>query len=295
MQTIKTVGVVGLGNMGRGMAANLIRAGYRVLGHDAAPGVAQGLSGQGLEVAASLPALCAQAELVLLSLPTSAVVEAVVFGDDGLARHLGAGRRVLDTTTADPLSTRRVAAALAEVGVGFVDAPVSGGPAGAAQGTMTMVLGGDAADIAAMRPVVEAISARQVHVGPVGAGHITKLLNNMLTGIHLLASSEAVRAARAAGIDAGTLIEALNGGSGRNSATLTNYPSWILNQRFDSGFTMKLMRKDIGLASALFAQLGTAAPVAAEAARLWTASAASIDDAQDFNRIVEFLAPTQPH
>ena len=154
---------------------------------------------------------------------------------------------------------------------------------------MTMVLGGSDADVAAVEPILAVMSAKRVHVGPVGAGHVTKIINNMLTGVHLLAASEAVRAAEANGVDPEKLVEALNGGSGKNSATLTNYPTWIFNGKFDSGFTMKLMRKDVRLAMALLDSADATAPIAKEAGRLWAASADSIGDAEDFNRIVQFI------
>jgi 3-hydroxyisobutyrate dehydrogenase len=205
--------------------------------------------------------------------------------------HAKPGLIVVDTTTADPNSTKKVAAALAENKIGFVDGPVSGGPKGAATATMTMVLGGSEADVAAVEPILAVISAKRVHVGPVGAGHVTKIINNMLTGVHLLAASEAVRAAQANGVDPEKLVEALNGGSGRNSATLTNYPTWIFNGKFDSGFTMKLMRKDVRLAMALLDSVHASAPIAKESGRLWAASEASIGDAEDFNRIVQFIEP----
>ncbi len=287
-----TAGVIGLGNMGRGMAGSLRRCGYEVLGYDAAPGVAVALAEQGVVAArASVAEIARDADVLLLSLPTSAIVEAVVLGEGGVLANARPGTIVIDTTTADPDSTRRVAAALAERGIGFVDGPVSGGPKGAATATMTMVLGGSDAHVAAVEPLLAVISARRVHVGPVGAGHVTKLLNNLLTGVHLLVASEAVRTARAAGVDPAKLVEALNGGSGRNSATLTNYPTWIFNGQFDSGFTMKLMRKDVRLALGLLDQFDSVAPVAREAGRLWAASEEYIADGEDFNRIVDFLDP----
>ncbi|MDR5783508.1 NAD(P)-dependent oxidoreductase [Caballeronia sp. LZ065] len=286
---MKTVGVIGLGNMGRGMARSAARGGYRVLGFDAAPGAAAALEADGVEARDSIAAIASEADVLILSLPTSAIVEEVVLGKGGVASSGKAGLIVVDTTTADPDSTRKVAAALAECRIGFVDAPVSGGPKGAATATMTMVLGGSDADVAAVEPILAVISAKRVHVGPVGAGHVTKIINNMLTGVHLLAASEAVRAAQGAGVDPEKLVEALNGGSGRNSATLTNYPTWIFNDKFDSGFTMKLMRKDVRLAMALLDNVHEDAPIAKEAGRLWAASEASIGDAEDFNRIVQFI------
>ncbi|MFM0337118.1 NAD(P)-dependent oxidoreductase [Paraburkholderia fungorum] len=286
---MKTVGVIGLGNMGRGMALSLKRGGYRVLGFDAAPGVAAKLQEEGVEARASIAGMARDADILILSLPTSDVVEQVVLGQGGVADNAKAGLIVVDTTTADPNSTRKVAAALREVQVGFVDGPVSGGPKGAANATMTMVLGGAPEDVAAVEPVLAVISAKRVHVGPVGAGHVTKIINNLLTGIHLLATSEAVRAAQAVGVDPQKLVEALNGGSGRNSATLTNYPTWIFNDAFDSGFTMKLMRKDVRLAMDLLRSVHANAPMSTEAGRLWAESAATIGDAEDFNRIVQFV------
>lgn len=286
---MKTVGVIGLGNMGRGMALSLKRGGFNVLGFDAAPGVADKLQEEGVQACASISDITRDADVLILSLPTSDIVEQVVLGEGGVAASAKPGLIVVDTTTAEPGSTRKVAAALAERKVGFVDGPVSGGPKGAATATMTMVLGGSDADVAAVEPILAVMSAKRVHVGPVGAGHVTKIINNMLTGVHLLAASEAVRAAEANGVDPQKLVEALNGGSGKNSATLTNYPTWIFNGKFDSGFTMKLMRKDVRLAMALLDSADATAPIAKEAGRLWAASADSIGDAEDFNRIVQFI------
>ncbi|MBN3761676.1 NAD(P)-dependent oxidoreductase [Burkholderia sp. Ac-20365] len=286
---MKTVGVIGLGNMGRGMALSLKRGGFNVLGYDAAPGVADKLQEEGVQARASIADIARDSDVLILSLPTSDIVEQVVLGEAGVAASAKPGLIVVDTTTAEPGSTRKVAAALAERKVGFVDGPVSGGPKGAATATMTMVLGGSDEDVAAVEPILAVMSAKRVHVGPVGAGHVTKIINNMLTGVHLLAASEAVRAAEANGVDPEKLVEALNGGSGKNSATLTNYPTWIFNGKFDSGFTMKLMRKDVRLAMALLDSAHATAPIAKEAGRLWAASADSIGDAEDFNRIVQFI------
>ncbi|MGF6841478.1 3-hydroxyisobutyrate dehydrogenase [Paraburkholderia youngii] len=286
---MKTVGVIGLGNMGRGMALSLKRGGYNVLGFDAAPGVAEKLQEEGVQARASIADITRDSDVLILSLPTSDIVEKVVLGGGGVAVSAKPGLIVVDTTTADPNSTRKVAAALREVKVGLVDGPVSGGPKGAATATMTMVLGGSDEDVAAVEPILAVMSAKRVHVGPVGAGHVTKIINNLLTGVHLLATSEAIRAAEAVGVNPEKLVEALNGGSGRNSSTLTNYPTWIFNGKFDSGFTMKLMRKDIRLAMDLLRSVDAVAPIANETGRLWAKSAESIGDAEDFNRIVQFI------
>jgi 3-hydroxyisobutyrate dehydrogenase len=225
--------------------------------------------------------------MIVLSLPTAAIVEDVVAGPGGIAACAAPGRLVIDTSTSHPDTTRRLADVLAARGASLIDAPVSGGPKGALAGTMTMVIGGSDADVARATPVLEAMSAKRVHIGPVGAGHTTKIINNLLCAAHLLTAAEAVRLAQAAGVDPARMLEGINAGSGRSGVTMVNYPTWILNGAFDSGFTMKLMRKDVRLAAQLAEELGLALPLAGETARLWEGSAATIGDGEDFNRIVE--------
>lgn len=282
-----TIGIVGLGNMGRGMALTLQRKGHRVLGTDASPAARAALAAEGIETHDGLAPLTAAADVLVLSLPTAEIVEAVVAGPDGLLAHPRAGLVVVDTTSSHPDTSRRMAARLAEVGIDFVDAPVSGGPKGAITGTMTMVLGGDDAVVARVEPILADMSAKRVHIGPVGAGHVCKIVNNLLCAAHLLTGAEAMRIAREAGVDPARLLEGLNGGSGRSGVTLVNFPTWILNGAFDSGFTMKLMRKDVRLAAQLVDELGLDLPMTAETARLWAESAETIADGEDFNRIVD--------
>lgn len=286
---MKKVGVIGLGNMGSGMAVSLQKAGFQVHGYDPSGDAAARMAAAGVRIADSPAALSGAVDAILLSLPNSAVVESIVFGSEGLLAAACKGLLVVDTSTADPVSTRKVAQALHEAGMVFLDAPVSGGPKGAASGTLTMVLGGSPQDVAAAEPILAAISARRVHVGPAGAGHVAKLLNNMLCGAHLLLAAEAARIARAAGLDEQQIFEGINAGSGRSAVTEVNFPTWIFNERFDSGFTMQLMRKDVGLALGMLRGLGVPAPMAEAAAKLWKDSAASIGDAEDFNRITSFI------
>lgn len=282
------LGVVGLGNMGAGMALSAVRAGLKVVGFDPATQSRQVLQEGGVTLVDDLAALSAQADVIVLSLPTSDVVEKVVLGEGGLLQHAREGQIVLDTSTADPASTARIAQALQGSPLRLVDGPVSGGPRAAHGGSMTMLLGGEAADLKALALVLDALTGKRVHVGPVGAGHSAKLFNNLLCGIHLIAAGEAIRVARAAGLDVEQILEGVNAGSGRSGVTEVNCPTWILNGAFDSGFTMKLMRKDLRLAAAMIEQSGASVPLAREALRLWADSAASVDDGEDFNRIVDY-------
>jgi 3-hydroxyisobutyrate dehydrogenase len=282
-----TIGVIGLGNMGRGMALSLKRAGHRVLGHDAVPATREALAAEGIETFDTMAPLCREAEVMFLSLPTAAIVETVIAGPGGILALARQGLLVVDTSTSHPDTTRRMAGQMREAGMALVDAPVSGGPKGAITGTMTMVIGGEDADVARVLPILEAISAKRVHVGPVGAGHVTKIVNNLLCAAHLLTGAEALKLADAAGIDRERLLEGINAGSGRSGVTMANFPTWVLNGAFDSGFTMKLMRKDVRLAEQVVGELGLDLPLATETARQWAGSADIIPDEADFNRIVD--------
>lgn len=287
MSEFKTVGVVGLGNMGRGMALSLARAGFDVLGYDASEQARDTSAAEGVRVAPSLQAL-GGCDVVVLSLPTTPVVSAVLEGAEGLAAAAKPGLLVIDTTSGDPQATRALAQRLNDAGLRFIDAPVSGGAAGARKGTLTMFIGGSAKDVQDADAVLAALGDKRFHIGEVGAGDIAKIVNNLLVASHLLTASEAFRMANAAGVATEQLIEAINAGSGRSGVTLYNYPSRILNNGFDSGFTVQLMRKDVNLAMSLQQSLGLKFPVSGEVGDIWNASAQALQDKDDFNRIVTF-------
>ncbi|MHA7685346.1 NAD(P)-dependent oxidoreductase [Cupriavidus sp. PET2-C1] len=294
MDNFKTVGVIGLGNMGRGMALTLQRSGYAVLGLDKSEQVCAMAREAGIPLAASLPELAKACSTVVLSLPTSAIVRAVLEGEDGLLANAAAGTLLIDTTTADPQITRELAAVLEEKGLRYVDAPVSGGPTGAMKGELTMFIGGSEEDVAFADPVLSALGTKRFHIGGVSAGHVAKLINNLLTASHLVTASEAFRLANAAGISTDQLIEAVNAGSGRSGVTLFNYPSRILNNTYSSGFTMQLMRKDVNLAVSLGDSLGLSLPTVAVIGDIWKSSASALADGEDFNRIVNFQLDKSP-
>jgi 3-hydroxyisobutyrate dehydrogenase len=272
------------------MALSLKRAHFEVVGTDALEATRRALAGDGIEVVEAIADLAARAEVIVLSLPTAAIVTAVVAGAGGLLETGRNGTLVIDTSTSHPETTRSLANQLAGAGMSLIDAPVSGGPKGAISGQLTMVIGGAAADVARAEPVLAALSAKRVHVGGVGAGHVAKIANNLLCATHLLAAAEVARMATAAGVSTERLLEGINAGSGRSGVTQVNYPSWILNGAFNSGFTMKLMRKDVRLAQELIGQTGLPLPLSEEVARLWDFSAQTIGDDEDFNRIVELGA-----
>lgn len=282
-----TIGVVGLGNMGLGMARTLLRDGFSVIGFDVSMACQAKAAASGVTTVAALSELFEACPTIILSLPTANHVRTVLTGDDGLGTRDIDPRLVIDTTTSEPDVTRELDAVLRIQGHILIDAPVSGGPAGANSGNLTMMVGGGDADVARAMPVLNSLGGKITHVGPVGAGHAVKIVNNMLVASHLLTMSEAVRLGTAAGVTTENLIAALNAGSGRSAISEVNYPKWVMNGAFDSGFTMGLMRKDVRLAMALAKGKNVCLPVSALAGQIWAASAELLADNADFNRITE--------
>lgn len=281
------VGVIGLGNMGGGMAATLASKGFDVSGFDLSGAALAQAENKGVKPVAVRGDLIKAVDVLILSLPKAEHVEAVCLGQEGIIELGRAGLIVVDTTTSTPEASRKVAAALREKGIGFIDAPVSGGPKGAATGTMSMVIGAEDADLAKVTPVLEGMSGTRVHIGGVGAGNVAKIANNMLCAAHLISTAEAVSMAAKAGVAPEKLLEGLNAGSGRSAATQGMFPTWVLNKAYDSGFTMGLMRKDVGLASDLTASLDLDLPLSRTVAQLWKESSETLPDSDDFCCIVQ--------
>lgn len=289
-QEIGTVGVVGLGNMGLGMATTLAGKGFQVLGYDVSTARRALAAQAGISAASALTEVLLAADALVFSLPLARDVEAVVTAAGGLLERRGRKVVVIDTSTSDPGTTRRLAAQLAEAGHGLLDAPVSGGPSGAAAGTLTMMVGGTAGDYALAKPVLDAMSARAPHVGPSGAGNIVKLVNNLLVAAHLVTTGEAMRLSEAAGLSAAEAIEVVNTATGRSAISEVMVPRWILPGTFDSGFSAGLMRKDVRLAMELAEEAGLDLPLSAHVDRIWREAKESgaIPDAADFTRMADF-------
>lgn len=279
------VAVIGLGQMGLGIATTLAGKGFSVAGHDVSAARVALAREAGVAIPGSVRAAIAGARVIVLSLPLAAHVAATVEGE--LIGQAQAGAVIVDTSTSEAAVSRRLAALSGAAGLGFLDAPVSGGPAGARSGALAMMIGGDEVHLAAARPVLDAMAAKAIHVGASGAGNVAKLVNNLLVAANLLMVSEAMRLSEAAGVPAADALKVVNAASGRSAVSEVNYPRWILSDTFDSGFTMGLMRKDVRLARQLAAEAGVSLPLAELAAELWAQSAEILADGEDFNRIVQ--------
>jgi 3-hydroxyisobutyrate dehydrogenase len=268
------VAVIGLGAMGAPMAQVLAGSGFSVTGCDPDPA-----RRAAFQNAVPDAAKLAGVDAALLSLPDDAAVRGVW---SALRDALSPGGLVIDASTVAPQTCRALQAEAAARGIGWVDAPVSGGPAGAADGALLAMVGGADPDVERAMPVLDALTRKVARCGGPGAGAVVKLANNLLCAGHLLLAGEALRLAEAGGVAPEALLEAVNAGSGRSAVTEVNLPRWILSDAFDSGFTLGLMAKDVTLAAAL----PGAGPRAAQTAADWAAARDALGADADFNRIV---------
>ncbi|TRL37559.1 NAD(P)-dependent oxidoreductase [Rhizobium straminoryzae] len=285
-----TVGVIGLGSMGLGMAQTLATKGFRTLGFDLSADRRKLAEDAGVLPQSTIADLVAASAFLVFSLPTAQDVRSVVEGHlDLLKGKTGQRVIIIDTSTSEPDVSRDLAKRLEALGHGFLDAPVSGGPAGAASGKLTMMIGGSEEDLALARPVIEAMAAKALHVGPSGAGNVAKLVNNLLAAAHMITTSEGLKLALAAGIDPEAALRVVNAASGKSMISEVHFPTWVMSDRFDSGFSMGLMRKDVRLAKKLADSTGAQLPLAEQVASLWAGST-ELADSDDFTRMGAFKA-----
>lgn len=240
------VGYAGLGIMGGGMAANLARKGWDLTVWNRSPGRSEPLAALGAAVAGTPADLAARCDVVVMCVSDTPDVEAVVFGPDGLVHGLTAGTLIVDHSTVSASATRGFAAAVEARGATWVDAPVSGGSEGAANGTLAIMVGGADADVERARPLMEAYAASITYVGPVGAGQMVKLVNQVLVVVNALAVSEALLLAEAGGLDLAATIQAVEGGAA-GSWMLSNRGTQAIVRDWRPGFTIDLQQKDLRL------------------------------------------------
>jgi len=264
MMDIKTVGFIGIGNMGRPMAANLVKGGYQVVAYDAdAKRAAQFATDAGAKSAATLAELGKSVEAIVTMLPTGKEVRACLLETEGgaLAAHLPNGALVIDMSSADPVGTRATHADLARRGLAFVDAPVSGGVPRATDGSLAIMIGGETEAVAAAKPVLSRMGTRLFDVGGPGNGHAMKALNNFVAGTGFIAVAEAVLVGKRFGLDPNVMIDVMNVSTGKNFNTENVVKQHVISGAFASGFALGLLAKDVKIAADLASAIDVDSPL----------------------------------
>jgi 3-hydroxyisobutyrate dehydrogenase-like beta-hydroxyacid dehydrogenase len=283
------LGFVGLGNIGEPMCRRLLENGYEVSIYDVDPKAVSRLGDTPAEPARNLETLVSSAEVVILSLPGSDVVEEAVLGEGGLAEGLSSGKVMIDTSSSKPSSTRDLAEKLAESGVEMLDAPVSGGVLRAEEGKLAVMVGGKGEVFERCHGIFEAFGEKNFHVGDHGAGHLVKSLNNLLSATTLVSAAEAVLLAQKAGVAPETLLEVINAGNGRSYSTEVKFPNFILDRSFDDGFALGLMVKDLKIALETAAEMGHPMFSGSAISQLWQAAFARGHGPEGHTSIYAFL------
>jgi 3-hydroxyisobutyrate dehydrogenase len=292
------IAFIGTGTMGQPMLANLVKNGFEVIAWDVAGAALDVAVRFGAERAGSAAEAARAGEQVITMLPSSANVEAVYLGADGIGEVVAPGRLCIDMSTIDPATSRRVAARLDGRGVRFLDAPVSGGVGGAVAGSLAIMVGGDARDLERARPALAAMGANIIHVGGVGAGEVAKLCNNLISGSALVAVAEAFRIGEAYGVDAKVLTEVIGKSSGATWAMAHAHPvpgiveSAASSRQYAPGFMTDLMAKDLGLAVAAARDKRVPVVVAPAAQQLYRMASAHGWGRKDFSSVYQFLKPS---
>ena len=292
------IGFIGLGVMGAPMAGHLARAGYALTLLDADPDRTRTVAATcaGARVAGTPREVGAASDIVITMLPNGQVVQQVALGEDGLQAGMAAGSLLLDTSSSEPWLTRDTAAALARCGIDLVDAPVSGAQWGAEAAELVFMVGAAPASFARVVPLFERMGRAHFHLGVVSSGHAMKCINNLITAVTFLATSEGLATGARAGLDPAAMNAVLNESTGGSWITRNHIEQRILSRSFDDPFKLELMMKDIGIALDLARETSTPMPLSGLAQQLWRAAdqmAGPGASVSEIARWVERLAKTE--
>lgn len=290
---MSTIAFLGLGAIGTPMAQHLPARGFDLIVWNRTRERADRFAKTVRTRVARTPAEAARdASIVITCLPTSREVEALLDGDDGLLAGLRSGATLVDCTSGDPATSRRVADRLRERGVAFVDAPVSGGKRGAEEGTLTIMCGGDAAVVERIRPVLSAFGKNIVHCGDVGAGDMVKAVNQALLGIHIWATGEGLATLAKAGVETRIALQVINTSSGRSNTSMNLFPERVLSRAFPRTFRLALLDKDLRIAAEMARDVGVPAPLTQLASELFRAARAELGEEADHVEAVRVIERT---
>ncbi len=292
MTTAHPIGFIGIGNMGAPMVRCLAKAGHKVLMYDMRRAAMEPLidAAKGIVAANGPGDIAGQCQIVITMLPESRHVRDAILGANGIVtidRGFGKGSVIVDMSSSFPLDTRSLGEALAPKGIGLVDAPVSGGVGKAVTGTLAIMCGGDSALIDCVAPVLTAMGT--IHrTGALGSGHAMKALNNYVSAAGLVATAEALIVGKKFGLDGSVMTKVLNASTGRNNTTENKAERFMLSRKFDSGFALALMEKDVGMARRLAEELGVGADELAFVSSYLTRALASLGKDADHTAVLQF-------
>ena len=294
-----SIGFIGIGNMGLPMVSNLLKAGYRVEAYDVRPEAVQAATGRGATAGSSAAETAGHAQVLITMLPNSPHVEAAYLEAGGVLEGARRGLVCIDMSTIDPATTRRVGERAAAAGVRMLDAPVSGAVPRAIDGTLTIMVGGEADLFEAMRPILEAMGKNVIHVWPLGSGEVAKICNNLIAGVSMLAVAEAFTLGIRSGVDPQVLYQVISKSSGscwsmeHNCPVPGIVPRAAANQSFAAGFMTDLMAKDLSLARAAARDLGVSCFTGTLAHELYSLASLHGLGRKDFSSVIQLLTASE--
>lgn len=283
------IGFIGLGAMGEPMAARLASAGFVLSVHDAdADRTARVAKAIGARSATSPRDAAAASEILITMLPSSAVVTGVLEGPDGALAGLASGSLIVEMSSGAPDVTRALAEKIAGKGVAMIDAPVSGGVSRAKTGELAIMAGGDAAAIDRAEPALKAMGSSVIRTGPIGSAHAMKALNNLVSAGGFLIGIEALLIGQRFGLDPALMVDVLNVSTGMNNSTQKKFKQFVLSRKFDAGFGLDLMVKDLSIALGVASATSTPAPFAGLCKDIWAAAQKYLGPGQDHTAVAKF-------
>ena len=288
--TVMKTAFLGLGAIGRPMATRVAAAKIPLTVWNRTSARAAEFAEKTSARVATTPAEAVRgAEVVITCLPTSHDVYDLLDGPDGILAGIERGAAFVDCTSGDPATSRRIAARLAEKGVSFIDAPVSGGVSGAEKGALTIMVGGDAAVLERVRPVLESFGQKIVHCGDIGAGDAVKAVNNALLATHILAAAEGLAALVKMGVSPNVALDVINASSGRSNTSMNLFPERVLTRAFPRTFRLALLEKDVGIAAEVARETRVPAPVLQLTADLFRIGRGELGEVADHVEIVKMV------
>ena len=284
------IGFIGLGVMGAPMAGHLARAGYSLTLLDAHADTARDLAATlGAKVVVTPAEVAAHSDIVITMLPNGQVVQQVALGEQGLMQGFRPGALLLDTSSSEPWLTQATGAALAAVGATMVDAPVSGAAWGAAEANLVFMVGGAAADLERVRPLLDLMGRAVFHLGGPGAGHAMKCLNNLITAMTFSATAEGLVIGKRYGLDPAAMVDVLNESTGMSWISQNHIAQRVLSRSFDDPFKLELMLKDVAIANTLARETGSSVPIAGLGQQLWQAAARAAGPGASVSELVRWV------